>query len=74
MDYENYVKSGAMHKVVGAATREAGAIAREHNLPVVGPVSVHTDHQPVNITPSSAVDKLPKYSFVLSNPSVISTK
>lgn len=38
--YDAYVKSGAMHKTVGAATREAGAIARAHGLPVAGAVKV----------------------------------
>lgn len=38
--YDAYVKSGAMQKTVGAATREAGAIARAHGLPAAGAVKV----------------------------------
>jgi hypothetical protein len=38
--YDAYVRSGEMHKTVGAATREAGAIARAHGLPPAGTVKV----------------------------------
>jgi hypothetical protein len=38
--YDAYVSSGEMHKTVGAATREAGAIARAHGLPAAGPTKI----------------------------------
>lgn len=38
--YDGFVKSGEMHRTVGAATREAGTLARAHGLPAAGPVKV----------------------------------
>jgi hypothetical protein len=38
--YDAYVKSGQMHKAVGEATREAGAVARARGLPPAGPVQI----------------------------------
>ena len=39
-NFDTYVKSGAMHRTVGEATRKAGVMAREHGLPAAGPAKV----------------------------------
>ena len=38
--FEEYTKSGALHRAVGVATREAGAIAREQKLPAAGATKI----------------------------------
>lgn len=39
-NFNDYVDSGAFHKAVCAATREAAAEARAKGLPVAGPAKV----------------------------------
>ena len=41
-NFNNYVDSGAFHKVACAAVREAAAEARAKGLPVAGPAKVPT--------------------------------
>jgi hypothetical protein len=72
MNFEKFVKGGAMQKAINSAILEAAVIAKAHGLPEAGIKYVAARHQAVSIQPSKVMDELPKELVVaLINPPVI---